>query len=57
MVTSFQHCNNVTDQCAASVRSTLGCFFLLSYRLVGVCEIKLSHMGKNSENPDLVWEN
>ena len=31
-------------------------FFYLSQRLVRVCEIELSHMGKNNGNPDLVCE-
>ena len=30
--------------------------YYLSHRLVRVCEIKLSHMGKNNGNPDLVSE-
>ena len=54
MVTTFYHYNVVTDQCAASVRLFV---FYLSYGLVRVCEIELSHMGNNSGNPDLVWEN
>ena len=31
-------------------------FVYLSHRLVWVCEIELSHMGKNKGNPDLVCE-
>ena len=31
--------------------------FYLSHGLVGVCEIEISHMGKNNENPDLVCQN
>ena len=30
--------------------------FYLSHGLVWVCEIELSHMGKNNGNPDLVCE-
>ena len=29
----------------------------LSHRLVWVCEIELSQMGKNKGNPDLVFDN
>ena len=49
MVTPFNHYNDVTDR-RAVVR------FYLSLGLVRVCEIKLSHMGKNNGNPDLVCE-
>ena len=31
--------------------------FYLSLGLVWVCEIEISHMGKNNGNPDLVCEN
>ena len=31
------------------------CFYL-SHGLVQVCEIELSHVGKNKGNPNLVWE-
>ena len=31
-------------------------FFYLSLGLVWVCEIEISHMGKNNGNPDLVCE-
>ena len=31
--------------------------FYLSLRLVWVCEIEISHMGKNNGNPDLVCDN
>ena len=37
MVTSFEHYNDVTDQCAVDVR--LFIFFYLSHGLVRVCEI------------------
>ena len=48
----------VCGQCAASVLPTCSCsfFFYLSYWLVRVCEIELSHMGKNNRNPHLVCE-
>ena len=39
------------DQRAVSVRLFV---FYLSHGLVQVCEIELSHMGKNNGNPDLV---
>ena len=29
-------------------------FYYLSHGLVQVCEVELSHMGKNNGNPDLV---
>ena len=32
-------------------------FFYLSLGLVWVCELEISHMGKNNGNPDLVCEN
>ena len=39
------------------VRLTCGCsFFNLSIGLVRVCDIELSHMGKNNGNPNLVFE-
>ena len=43
---------------AASLRrrATI-CFFYLSHGLVQVCEIELSHLGKNNAKPDLVCEN
>ena len=53
MVTSFQHYNDVTDRCAASMRLSV---FYLCLGLVRVCEIEISHMGKNNGNPDLVCE-
>ena len=31
--------------------------FVFSLGLVRVCEIEISHMGKNNGNPDLVCEN
>ena len=31
--------------------------FYLSLGLIPVCEIELSHMGKNNRHPDLVCEN
>ena len=49
MVTSFKYYNDVMDRCA-TVR------FYLSHRLVLVCKIELSHMGKINRNPDLVCE-
>ena len=54
MVTSFSHYKDVTDWRAASMRLFV---FYLSLGLVRVCEIELSHMGKNNWNPDLVCEN
>ena len=41
------------DRRAADVRLLV---FYLSLGLVRVCEIELSHMGKNKGNPDLVCE-
>ena len=40
-------------QRAADVRLFV---FYLSHGLVWVCDIELSHMGKNNGNPDLVCE-
>ena len=60
MVRSFYHYNDVMDLLAGSVRLFV---FRLSLGLVWVCEIeishvsKISHMGKNNGNPDLVCEN
>ena len=31
--------------------------FYLDHRLVQVCELELSHMGKSNEDPDLMCEN
>ena len=56
MVTSFYHCNDITERHAARVWPTCGCSFYLSLGLVQVCEIELSHMGKNKGNPDQVCE-
>ena len=53
MVTSFKHYNDVTDQPVASVQLFV---FYLALWLVWVCEIEISHMGKNNGNPDLVHE-
>ena len=53
-VTSFYHYNDVTDRRAAGVRLFV---FYCSVSLVWVYEIELSHMGKNSGNPNLVCEN
>ena len=53
MVTSFSHNNDVTDRLAASVRLFV---FYLSLGQLRVCEIEISHMGKNNGNPDLVCE-
>ena len=53
MVTSFKHYNDVTDRRVASVRLFV---FYLSLGLVWVCEIEISHMGKNNGNLDLVCE-
>ena len=51
MVTSFYHCNDVTDLRAAVL------FFYVSLGLVRVWEIDLSHMGRNNGNPNLVYKN
>ena len=53
LMMSFQHYNDVTDRCAASMRLFV---FYLCLGLVQVCEIEISHMGKNNGNPDLVCE-
>ena len=53
MVLSFKHYNDVMNRCAASVRQLV---FYLFHWLVWVCEIELSHMGKNNGNLDLVCE-
>ena len=39
------------------MRPACGCLFYLSLGPVRVCEIEISHMGKNNGNPDLVCEN
>ena len=31
--------------------------FYLTQGLVRLCEIEISHIGKNNKNPNLVWEN
>ena len=54
MMMSFQHDIDITDRHAASV---LLFVFYLSHGPVWVCEIELSHMGKNNGNPNLVYEN
>ena len=57
MVTPFKHNNDVTERRAAMERPTFD--FYLSHGLVrvSVCEIELSHIGKNNGNPDMVCEN
>ena len=54
MATSFKHFNDVMDRRVASMQLFVLYFFL---GLVQVCEIEISHMGKNSRNPGLVFEN
>ena len=50
-VKSFKHYNDDTDQCVASVQLFL---FFVSLGLALVCEIEISHMGKNNRNRDLL---
>ena len=52
MVASFKHYNHVTERRAVSVQPTCSCFFYISHGLKRVSEI-----GKNYGNPDLVCEN
>ena len=57
MVTSFKYLNDVTDQRAASMWTTCGCLFLIFPIVpVQICEIELSHMGKNNRHPNLECE-
>ena len=59
MVTSFYHCKAVTNRHAASMWPTCGgSFFIFPigwYGYVRLCEIELSHMGKNNGMRECVF--
>ena len=54
VIITLQYHISTFSKCAANVRLFV---FYLSTGLVWVCEIELSHMGKNNRNLNLVLEN